>query len=53
MSDGAVYAGIDVGSATAKAVLLDAAGVVRGTSVIASGGNLSDSAQRCLAFAAN
>ena len=53
MSDGAVYAGIDVGSATAKAVLLDAAGVVRGTSVIASGGNLSDSAQRCLALAAN
>ena len=52
MSNSQIFAGVDVGSATAKAVLLDASGAMLGSAVIASGGNLTDSAQRCLAMAA-
>ncbi|HDP35281.1 MAG TPA: 2-hydroxyglutaryl-CoA dehydratase [Candidatus Hydrogenedentes bacterium] len=53
MSDAPIYAGVDVGSATAKAVLLDATGAVLAASVIASGGNLTDAAQRCLSLASD
>ncbi len=52
MSEQKIFAGVDVGSATAKAVLIDETGTMLGTSVIASGGNLADAAQRCLALAA-
>ncbi len=52
MSAARIVAGVDVGSATAKAVLLNDTGVMVGSAIIASGGNLTDSAQRCLALAA-
>ena len=51
MNGETVYAGVDVGSATAKAVLINAAGDVLGESIIPSGGNLAESARRCLELA--
>lgn len=52
MSDTRIFAGVDVGSATAKAVLINDAAEIIGSAVIASGGNLAESAQRCLNLAA-
>lgn len=53
MSEQRVFGGVDVGSATAKAVLIDEAGTILGANVIASGGNLAEAAQRCLSAAAD
>ena len=52
MSMDVCFAGVDVGSATAKTVIIDGQGSVLGESVIPSGGNLADAARRCLALAA-
>lgn len=52
MSGDRLYAGVDVGSATAKAVWINSAGETLGSSVIPSGGNLADAATRCLRLAA-
>lgn len=52
MSEALLYAGVDVGSATTKAVWIDAGGVMLGSCVIPSGGNLADAARRSLALAA-
>ena len=46
-----LYAGVDIGSATAKAVLVGADGAIRAHVVIPSGGNLSLAADRVLAAA--
>lgn len=45
------FAGVDVGSATAKAVLVDANGMMRAHVVMPSGGNLSLAADKVLAAA--
>ena len=45
------FAGVDVGSATAKAVLVDADGAMRAHVVLPSGGNLSLAADKVLAAA--
>ncbi len=47
-----LFAGIDVGSATAKAVIIDAEGAVLGEAILPSGGNLAAAAQRCFDLAA-
>jgi len=52
MKDSTCYAGVDVGSATAKAVIINNDGTVLGETVIPSGGNLVEAAQRCLNLAA-
>ncbi len=52
MNATALYAGVDVGSATAKAVWIDVGGMVMGQAVIPSGGNLAEAARRCLCLAA-
>lgn len=52
MSGRAVYAGVDVGSATTKALWIDGDARVLGSRVIPSGGNLADAASRCLQYAA-
>lgn len=52
MGDTLLYAGVDVGSATTKAVWIDAGGTVLGACVFPSGGNLADAARRCLGMAA-
>lgn len=52
MSGAPFYAGVDVGSATAKAVWIDAEGTVLGSCIVPSGGNLADAATRCLNHAA-
>ena len=52
MSASPLYAGVDVGSATAKAVLITAGGVVLGEAVIPTGGNLAAAAERCFDLAA-
>ncbi len=44
-----LYAGVDIGSATAKAVLVDADGIIREYIVAPSGGNLRLAADRVLA----
>lgn len=46
-----LFAGIDVGSATAKCVLVDDAGSIRARIVAPSGGNLSAAAEKVLAAA--
>ncbi len=51
MSGAACFAGVDVGSATAKAAVIDPDGVILGSAVIPSGGNLGDAARRCLDMA--
>lgn len=43
-----LFAGVDAGSATTKAVLTDAAGAVRGSAVVPSGARLADAASRAL-----
>jgi len=51
MGASACYAGVDVGSATTKAVLVDADGAVLGQALLASGGNLSAAAEQALSGA--
>ncbi len=46
------FAGVDVGSAAAKALILDNDGAVLGDAVLPSGGNLAEAARRVLAQAA-
>ena len=46
-----LYAGVDIGSATAKAVLVDDAGTVLARIVAPSGGNLGAAAEKVLALA--
>jgi (R)-2-hydroxyacyl-CoA dehydratese activating ATPase len=48
MSDPLYFAGVDVGSATTKAVLVDAEGLITAYTILRSGGNLSAAAMRAL-----
>ena len=51
MSGVVCFAGMDVGSATTKAALIDPEGALLGAAIIPSGGNLSEAARRCLDMA--
>ena len=48
MSNPLYFAGVDVGSATTKAVLVDAEGLITAYTILRSGGNLSAAAVRAL-----
>lgn len=47
------FAGVDVGSAATKAVVIDPDSTIVGIAVIPSGGNLAEAAQRCIELAAH
>ena len=51
MSTARYFAGVDVGSATTKAVVIDGSGAVSGRALMPSGGTLSTAADTTLAHA--